>query len=317
MTIAILLLVGLGCYLLAALGWFVLDWRNPGRAIAFGSMAVIVAIAPWSLPESPRLPRLLATIGAAALLVKLYDLSHGSPLQPRPSPRAYLLWLGNIFSLVFRKQPPLASRSTAHEAYRLLMTSGFAAVGVAMIVLTWFSSHWVGAGYWLEHIAKVSLLFATLWAASAAAAAAMRMLGCPAMDLMIAPVLSRTPADFWRRYNRPVGQFLHEYVFLPARGLSRPSAAILLAFLVSGLAHEYGFLVPIGRLCGYQTLFFLVQGIAVVLTARWRPGGGLAVLSALATLAFMLISSTLFFASLDAVTPFYVSPVPLWLSCGQ
>mgnify|MGYP002391522336 CR=1 FL=1 len=155
-----------------------------------------------------------------------------------------------------------------------------------------------------------------IWAVSAAGASLMRLLGSPALELMIAPILSRTPADFWRRYNRPVNQFLHEHVFLRAGGLSRHGPAILLAFFVSGLIHEYVFLAPIGRVCGYQMAFFLLQGAAVAATARFRPQAGLAALSALATAAFMLASASLFCASLNAVAPFYVSEVPNWLRCG-
>ena len=76
-------------------------------------------------------------------------------------------------------------------------------------------------------------------------------------------------------------------------------------FLVSALGHEYIFSTAAGRLQGYQTAFFLLQGLVVAATLRVRPRGWRAVAWGTGTLAFNLASSVLFFASLDEVLPFY------------
>jgi hypothetical protein len=82
---------------------------------------------------------------------------------------------------------------------------------------------------------------------------------------------------------------------------------ILAGFLVSGIVHEYLFWAASGRAHGYQMAFFLIQGLAVVLTARVALSGSQAVLGIVGTLAFNLICSTLFFLSMNEVFPFYVS----------
>jgi hypothetical protein len=52
-------------------------------------------------------------------------------------------------------------------------------------------------------------------------------------------------------------------------------------------------------------VFFLLQGVAVAVTARLRPTGRLALLSAALTLVFMIATSALILASVHAVVPWY------------
>jgi hypothetical protein len=63
----------------------------------------------------------------------------------------------------------------------------------------------------------------------------------------------------------------------------------------------------LGRIEGYQTAFFLIQGVAAAATLRARPTGPVAAVWVVATLAFNLATSALFFASIDEVMPFYSS----------
>jgi D-alanyl-lipoteichoic acid acyltransferase DltB (MBOAT superfamily) len=128
------------------------------------------------------------------------------------------------------------------------------------------------------------------------------------------PFLARTPADFWRRYNRPAQQFLYEDVFKPVGGLRSPIRAVLLTFAVSALIHEYVFGISIGRVQAYQTSFFLLQGFAVAATARVRPQGWRALPWTTATFAFNLASSVLFFASVESLVPFYARGLPACLA---
>jgi D-alanyl-lipoteichoic acid acyltransferase DltB (MBOAT superfamily) len=123
------------------------------------------------------------------------------------------------------------------------------------------------------------------------------------------PYLAGTPADFWRRYNRNMQQFFLEDVFIPMGASRRPLVGILFVFAVSGLLHELVFGIASGRVQGFQMAFFLIQGLAVAATARIRPRGSRAVAWAIGTLVFVLITSTLFFASMQGVVPFY-SPRP-------
>ena len=119
------------------------------------------------------------------------------------------------------------------------------------------------------------------------------------------PVRVRTPADFWKRYNRPAQQFLYEDVFKPLGGLRSPVRAVLATFLINGIIHEYVFDIVVGRVQGYQMAFFLVQGIAVAATFRVRPAGSAVIPWVVGTFAFNLATSVIFFASVGEVLPFY------------
>jgi hypothetical protein len=77
--------------------------------------------------------------------------------------------------------------------------------------------------------------------------------------------------------------------------------------------HEYIFGIAIGRVQGYQTAFFLLQGIAVAATARVKVRGWRAVPWTAGTLGFNLVSSVLFFASRYSLVPFYSRGVPAGL----
>jgi D-alanyl-lipoteichoic acid acyltransferase DltB (MBOAT superfamily) len=132
-----------------------------------------------------------------------------------------------------------------------------------------------------------------------------RLLGVQARDVLERPVLAVTPADFWRRYNRVIGQFLHEDVFLRVGGFRAPLRATMITFVISALAHEYLFGIAIGRVEGWQTAFFLVQGLAVAATVRLKPRGPWVFVSTAMTLAFNIATSFLFYASVDAVSPWW------------
>ncbi len=106
---------------------------------------------------------------------------------------------------------------------------------------------------------------------------------------------------------------LYEDVFKPVGGRRSPIRGILVAFLVSALVHEYIFSIAIGQVQGFQTLFFLFQGIAVAATARVKPSGWRAIPWVVGTFAFNLLSSVLFFASWQGLGGFYAGGLPPWL----
>jgi D-alanyl-lipoteichoic acid acyltransferase DltB (MBOAT superfamily) len=121
-----------------------------------------------------------------------------------------------------------------------------------------------------------------------------------------------SPAEFWRRWNRPVQEWLFEYVFRPIAGAGRTGAATVAAFAASGILHEYIVAMASGRITGYPTAFFLVQSLGVLTTSRWEPRGWRRVLGVASTWAFNAVTSVLLFAPLGAATPFYVNEVPRW-----
>ena len=165
----------------------------------------------------------------------------------------------------------------------------------------------------MEHCAKALALFLVIIPGSAICTSLWRIAGGKARGFMDAPLLAATPAQFWRRYNRPAQQFLYEDIFKPAGALKAPLRATIVTFIVSALVHEYLFSITLARIQGYQTVFFLLQGVAVAATIRFRPVTWLFWPAVAATWIFNLLASIFFLASISYVVPFYSRGLPSWL----
>ena len=284
--------------------------RRARELVLVAVLAVLLA-GPWLIPADARLARCVAAVMAVTLAVKLWDLHVGAARGDRPGAGGFLAFLPNIFGLVHRRLDAEPRPAAGRDLRRL---AGAAAVcgPMAVLFVACFAVEWRRYGFAAEHTAKVVCFFLALVPLTAVLAAGWRLAGGRAREFMDNPFAARTPADFWRRYNRPVNQFMHEDVFLPAGGRRHPVRATVAVFLVSAFVHEYVFAAAVGRVQGYQTLFFLLQGVAVAATLRVRPRGPAAVATVAATFAFNVATAVFFFASVNGVVPFYENRVPLW-----
>ncbi len=270
--------------------------------LAWSASSVVVALSPCLVPTTSKPLRFVASLVAIALLAKLYDVAREPRLARSLGLRSYLAYLPNGFWLVLRREPrpvPFA-RDLGHLAWGVPASLVSLLLGVGL-----WRQDWSAVPFVLEHALKVSSVILALVLITNASAAAYRLLGGRALDPMRYPMAAATPADFWRRWNRPAQQFLDEYAFRPAGGLRRAVRATLATFVVSGLLHEYVLGIAAGRIQGCQILFFSIQGCAVAATMRTRPSGRLLPLWIAGTLAFNLSTSVLFFRSIDAILPFY------------
>lgn len=289
----------------AAVFYFALDWRIRSRALAYCLCSAIVAVSPALIElddQDDSIQRLIASLLAISLLVKLYDAFRAPERFRAFGFLFYVGHLANWFWLVVRREPPSRDRATD---VRQVFFSAFVSIAAVLLLVGVFSIDWSSRPFPLEHCIKASTVFALLVPLSAMTSAAWRLFFGPALEAMNAPFFSRTPAAFWRRWNLPAQQFLATYVFKPAGGSRRPVRATMLTFFVSGLVHEYLFGIATGRIQGWQMLFFVVQGCAVVATARWRPRGLAAVAGFTLTIAFNLATSVWFFRSVAGALPFY------------
>jgi hypothetical protein len=287
----------------AALSYPALSLGRAGRlGVLLVVWSAILATPLWISADRPFL-RALAGIWAITLSVKLYDLHRGAILGHHPGGWTFLAFLPNPSSVVLRKldaEPRPGRREDGHRLARGLL--GFA-LGMVLIIVT-FRFDWRPFPFAVEHGTKAIAYFLVLLPAASAGASALRLLGVRVREPMDNPFASRTPADFWKRY---------EDVFKPLGGLRAPIRGTFGTFAVSAIIHESLFTIAIGRVQGYQTAFFMLQGIAVAATLRARPKGWRQVPWQAATFAFNLASSALFFASVNEVLPFYAprgSPGP-------
>ena len=280
-------------------------------SIPLGSCLLIV-LSPWLVPAASPPLRFLASISAAIVAIKVIDVSLDVRQRSTPTWREYFDFLTNPFVYV-RRCLPLERRPTLHENLLSLVAAFFGcAVGLALLV-SLFSVDWSSRHFLAEHVSKVVALMLAISSGLKAAAAIWRLCGGTARDYMDKPLAARTPAEFWRRYNRNMQQFFWQDIFRTNGGRRAPIRTMLIVFALSALLHELIFSTAIGRVQGYQTAFFAVQGLAAALTARVKVKGWLAIPWTVGTLLFNLASSVLFFASIHGVVPFYSRGLPEWL----
>ena len=281
------------------------------RTVAIVTCILIVS-SPWLIPTDAALLRFIASISAAVVAIKFIDVSLDARNGRVPTWSEYIEFLANPFTHVRRS---LAHERRPHWQESLVtVTVASAACAIATaLLLAIFRLDWSGVPFLAEHASKVVALMLAIASALTAAAGLWRLGGGTARDFMDRPFIARTPAEFWRRYNRNVHQFFWQDVFNGRRSRRAPIRTIFLVFALSALLHEFIFFAAIGQVQGYQTAFFLLHGLAAASTARVKVRGWLVLPWTAGTFAFNLLSSVLFFASIHEVVPFYSNGLPKWL----
>ena len=300
LTLAIAVVIASGLAFYPAL-WL----PRRARSVAMVAVLAAIALAPMLLPTGARVPRLAAMLVAVTVGVKLYDESANAAAGFRPGPWLFVVSLLNPFALVLRRVLAEPPRPRGEDMARAI-TFFVIGASAAGLLIGAFHVDWRRHPFVIEHCFKATSLFLMIQFLPNALASMARLMGIPSTDFAGPFFLARTPAEFWRDYNRPAGQFLNEYVFKPAGGCRRPVLGMVATFVVSGIIHEYVFDVPAGRVLGSQMLFFGIQGLAVIATWRVRPRGWIAAVPmVLLTFAFNLATVRIFLAALNAVGPFY------------
>jgi len=282
-------------------------WAGTKRRVAFAILMAVIFCAPLTIDGDRRVARLIATLWAAWMASKLYDL-HGNASGREPAPLG--TYLASIPDYALGRErtnrpTPRTASTVSHDALRLLVRG--AATGLALAAcFVVFGVQWSRYPFALEHAAKMPVIMTLMICVAKTVAALWWLAGGRGVDFMGEfPLFAATPAEFWRRWNRPAHEFFDLYVARPLGGMRRPVRAILATFLVSGLGHEYIFSVSSGRLQGYQTAFFLIHGLAVIATLRARPKGWRRFPWWLVTFALLLVTTVLFGLSVNEIVPIY------------
>lgn len=87
-----------------------------------------------------------------------------------------------------------------------------------------------------------------------------------ARHIMHAPVLARSPSDFWgARWNLAFRKLSYDFLFQPLSRRLGAGGATLATFLASGVIHEIVISFPARGGYGLPTGYFLLQGFGVIL----------------------------------------------------
>jgi hypothetical protein len=104
---------------------------------------------------------------------------------------------------------------------------------------------------------------------------AWRRAGVDARPLMDWPIVSVSVSEFWRRrWNTAFRDLTHRFLFRPFKSQLGPRGAVLAGFVFSGLVHDAVISLPAGGGYGGPTVFFLLQGVAI-LAERSRVAKGI------------------------------------------
>ena len=92
-----------------------------------------------------------------------------------------------------------------------------------------------------------------------------RSMGVEARALMNRPMASTSLGEFWgRRWNTAFRDLTHRFLFRPCASWFGPRWGILAGFLFSGAIHDLVISVPARGGYGEPTVFFAIQGAAMV-----------------------------------------------------
>ncbi len=257
--------------------------------------------------------RWTAALVLVIFLLHMWDLHLDPRRDSRLRLRGYMIFLADYAWSVARSGDDygtgLSLRRRALDAGRYV--AAFCLVSAATVAV--FRIDWTTWPLLLEHAAKSTCLGAWLVCAFQTNTVLWRLAGAPAAFFMTSNVLGAySPADFWRRWNRPMHRWLLENVFRPLGRWRCPRVAMIATFAVSGLLHEYLFAVALRRVTGYVTAFFLLQGVAALVTRRFKPTGWLVLPAVVGTFTFNTVATVLLFIPVNERVPFYVNDVPRW-----
>ena len=247
-------------------------------------MCVVLAIDRISDDQPPGF-RMLALIGGLFLAMKAVVSVEASEAGRLPLARWLgfaLLWPGMRPGLFEKRGPPLeASALLARGAVRC-------AVGALLIVasrLVWSASGsrlpstlLLPGLSLLLHFGAFNLI-AGLW----------RLAGMDCGALFRAPLRAISLREFWgRRWNLAFSEMTALGVYRPFAAVAGTRAALLAAFLVSGVFHEVAISLPVRSGFGSPLLYFALQGLLVLVEREWRPDAGFGRIATLCSLAVPL-----------------------------
>jgi hypothetical protein len=172
----------------------------------------------------------------------------------------YLLAWPGMDAKKFLTMTPLAAKPRLAEWLFALIKTLFGAALVWGVTRS-LADFPLRAGW----IGMIGIMFVLHFGLLHAVSLAWQAAGVNAPPLMQAPILSVSTGEFWgARWNTGFHQLVKEMLFAPLRTIFGARTAVMVVFLASGLIHELLITVPARGGYGLPTLYFLLQGTAVL-----------------------------------------------------
>lgn len=143
-------------------------------------------------------------------------------------------------------------------------------------LLLFGAARWVPAEhpYWVGWVGMVGIVMVLHFGAFHLLSCAWRRVGVDARPLMNWPLTSVSLGEFWgRRWNTAFRDLTYRFLFRPLTARLGARGAVFAGFAFSGLVHDAVISFPAGGGYGGPTLFFLLQGVGL-LVERSRVGRG-------------------------------------------
>jgi hypothetical protein len=308
-----------GCALVAGL---LLRW--PGgfaRGAAAGAVPLILAT-PLLIPPERVKGRALAAFVATDLMFRMVDFLRYRRRHKaaQVSLRDYTRFLipFPILLVVFSRREQARRGVTLRRPDWPRILGGAALFAGAFLLLDLAQDCPImRSSFLLDHVVKVLIYLVAIEALAQSLWGLERLAGYNTSPVIQFAFLSRSPAEFWRRYNTRIHAWLYYNAFVPVGGLRAPVRGICLTMLVSGILHELMFAIATSRVDGYQLTFFLLQIPGILASpglerlARHAGLGGKAVAHGL-TIFWMTATSVFFFHGMNRIFPFIYASEP-WL----
>lgn len=220
--------------------------------------ALVLALTPSACPRWLFMWLLAVGIYAGCKWLTWRQVSRaGVPWQVQA---AYLLAWPGLDAAAFLRAKPAKAPSPAEWSF---------AVGKTLLgaLLFWLVARQVPEDEVLLRgwVGMVGLVFLLHFGSFHVLSCFWRSRGRNARPLMNWPILATGVADFWgRRWNMAFRDLTHRFLFQPLTRRWGPGAATLAGFGMSGLVHDLVISVPAGGGHGLPTLFFVLQGFALL-----------------------------------------------------
>jgi hypothetical protein len=310
-------------YALAATLYPVLRWQSSWAVVWKVFTALAVLPCPLLIPAEQVIGRAFAALVSVDLFLRLTDLTRQTRLTAARiatwKEYAWFLIPFPALLVVYGEKERLSSTSNSAALVALARTAAGALVFLGSLAVTLAAAQnaYLRGAFWLDHTVKFAVFAVAIESLSQALAGLERLAGFRTRPIVDWAILSRTPAEFWSRFNNRVRDWLNLNVFIPAGGMRDPVRGLVVVFLVSAILHELMFGIATSRLDGYQAAFFLLQIPAVLLSRGLEQfgrawGGAGQVLARGLTVVWMWATSVLFFHGVDRVFPFFYASKP-WL----